>query len=85
MLTIAELRDLVAEILAPDLERVGMSAKAITADTDLIKGGYVDSMAFIGLVTAVEEKLGCHLDLAAMEDEDFATISGIARAAGLAG
>ena len=47
-------------------------------DFDLVKSGLLDSMAFVDLVGALEEKLNQQIDFEkVMEDERFTTVSGL--------
>jgi D-alanine--poly(phosphoribitol) ligase subunit 2 len=47
--------------------------------TDVIASGMLDSLAFVRLLVALEEEFGLEVDLAAMDLEDFSSVSSVAR------
>jgi acyl carrier protein len=53
----------------------------ITADTDLLTGGVLDSLGLIELITFIESHNGCHVDLSAATPDDLSTVNGLCRLA----
>lgn len=51
----------------------------LSAETDLITSGIVDSHDFIDLCLAIEEKTGVFIDLAELEPEQFSTVLALHR------
>lgn len=51
-------------------------------DTSLVDAGVLDSVAFLELVIALEERTGRTIDFAEMDPEEFTCIRGLVRALG---
>lgn len=61
------------------LRLFGITQEELAGDFDLVKSGLLDSMAFVDLVGALEQKLGVQIDFEkVMEDERFTTVAGLA-------
>jgi D-alanine--poly(phosphoribitol) ligase subunit 2 len=52
---------------------------AVTADTDLLEAGLVDSFAFVDLITFIEKTYGVKLTGDDLASPEIATLSGIVR------
>ena len=57
------------------------ASEAVTADTDLLATGLLDSLGLIELVAYVEETTKRHIDLLDIDPEQFTTIRGLCQAA----
>jgi acyl carrier protein len=51
----------------------------ITADTDLVASGLLDSLALIDLIASLEEQIGCKIDLTDVEPGEFCIVKGLCR------
>ena len=47
-------------------------------DFDLFQSGVFDSLGFVSLVTALEQKFGNELDFSEIDPEQFTTVKGLA-------
>jgi len=56
----------------------------IRPTTDLFETGILDSLAFVELVSFLEERTGCVPDLASLTSDVFATLAGLSTAFGFA-
>ena len=63
--------DKLREILKENFEGLDLDR------TDLISGGYIDSLTFVNLVTVLEEELGVQIDIMEVEPEDFESLESI--------
>ena len=63
--------DKLREILKENFEGLDLDR------TDLISGGYIDSLTFVNLVTVLEEELGIQIDIMEVEPEDFESLESI--------
>ncbi len=57
------------------------SNNGIGKGTDLLSTGILDSLDFVNLLVFIEEEVGCKIDLADIEPEDFSTVEGLCRCA----
>lgn len=53
----------------------------ITAETNLFEHGLLDSLGFVELITFIETRHGCRVDLADADPGEFAVLKGICRLA----
>ncbi len=51
----------------------------ISADTDLIAGGLLDSFGFIDLILFIESQSGCKIDLTDVDPSEFCVVKGLCR------
>jgi acyl carrier protein len=73
-----EIKSLLLEHIGERLKLFGISPTELDNDFDLVKSGLLDSMTFVDLVGALEEKLKQEIDFEkVMEDERFTTVSGL--------
>jgi acyl carrier protein len=73
-----EVKSILMDHLDGRLRLFGISPAELDGDFDLVRSGLLDSMAFVDLVGALEEKLGVQIDFEkVMEDERFTTVSGL--------
>ena len=61
-------------------ERLGVSGLEFNDDTRLLDTGVVDSVGFIELVLATEERFGISVDLDRHDPAEFTTLAGFVRA-----
>jgi acyl carrier protein len=73
--------DLVVEWVKKNREENGLAPLEVTADTDLIANGLLDSFGFVDLIMYVEAQDGCKVDLADADPADFAIVKGLCRIA----
>jgi acyl carrier protein len=52
---------------------------AISADTDLIATGLLDSFGFIDLIVFIESQSGCKIDLTDVDPSEFCVVKGLCR------
>ena len=69
-----EIRAVVVAGLADRARRAGRDPAEITDDTDVLGSGLIDSLAFVDLLMAVEERLGVAL---ALERLDFEAVDSL--------
>lgn len=53
----------------------------VSADTDLIATGLVDSLGLIDLIAFIEEQSGCTIDLRDVDPSEFCVVKGLCRIA----
>lgn len=56
---------MVEELLAGRLEALGVGRNDLTDDLDLVRSGLLDSLAFVDLLAALEQRTGRQIDLEA--------------------
>jgi acyl carrier protein len=71
-------REMIIELLIPQLAQCGKTAGDLNGDTDLVQTGVVDSIAFIDLIVALERKTGVEMDLFDTDPSEFVTLDGLA-------
>jgi acyl carrier protein len=71
-------REMIIELLIPQLAQCGKTAGDLSGDTDLVQTGVVDSIAFIDLIVALERKTGVEMDLFDTDPSEFVTLDGLA-------
>lgn len=76
-----ELVNLVVEWVKKNRKDAGLAPLEVTADTDLIASGLLDSFSFVDLVMYVESQGGCRVDLTDAEPGEFCMIKGLCRIA----
>jgi len=75
--TYNEIKKIIIDFISDDVRRSGMKIEDIQDDFDLLQSGLIDSFKFIDLISLVEEKSDIEIDLAELDAEGFATISGL--------
>lgn len=53
----------------------GASNARITANTNLIESGLLDSFGFVDLILFIEQESGCKIDLTDVDPDDFSVIT----------
>ena len=72
------LRSAIADRLAHRLARLGLAPGDLTDDTDLVRSGVLDSLAFVDLIADLESATGKQVDLVrALERKNATTVSSI--------
>ena len=75
----AQLVDLVINWVRSN-HRPGISPNGdISADTDLIASGMLDSFGFIDLIVFIENQSGCRIDLTDVDPSEFCIVKGLCR------
>lgn len=59
------LRTAVRELLASRMQALGLDAYDLRDDLDLVRSGLLDSLAFVDLLAALEQRTGRTIDLEA--------------------
>lgn len=67
-------------VVEKSVELHGQPAE-VGVDDDLLASGTLDSLAFVALVTFIEDTTGAELDLLELDPDDFASIRGLCAAA----
>lgn len=68
-----ELSQRLRERLVLRAERLGLRADEISGSLDLVRGGLLDSLGFVDLITELEQVAGREVDLASAFDTPGAT------------
>jgi len=80
-LTESDLVDLVIQWIKEYKNDDGLEDRPITAETDLIGTGLLDSYGMIDLLMFVETRTGCRIDLADVDPTEFSVVRGVCRIA----
>lgn len=72
-----EIRSRILSLLAPDLERAGLSAEHVDDSLDILDAGVVDSFGFIDFCLKLEEAFGVPIDIDELDDAALSSIGGI--------
>lgn len=80
-LTAGDLRGFLRDYLDVLARRMGVSSLDVDDDTNLLELGLIDSLGFIELILAVEERFGISLRLDERDPADFTTFGGFVRSA----
>lgn len=59
----------------------GSSHVQISAETDLLETGLLDSFGMVDLILFLERQLGCTVDLIDADPKEFSVVSGLCRIA----
>jgi acyl carrier protein len=76
-----DLVDLVINWVLEYKKEDGLRDGAITAETDLIANGLLDSYGMIDLLLFVETCVGCKIDLTDVDPAEFSLVRGVCRIA----
>jgi acyl carrier protein len=76
-----EFVDLIVNWVRKNMQTNGNGHGEITLDTNLMEGGLLDSIGFVGLIVFIEEEMGCNLDLTDVDPSEFSTVKGLSRIA----
>lgn len=72
----AHVKSVIASLLAA---KSSIDAVEIRDDLDLRASGLVDSLGFMQLISDLERRLGCRIDLAALSSEDLTKVGPLSR------
>ena len=75
-----DVRDFLVAYLSDLGQRLGVAQLPLSDQTQLFNTGVVDSVGFIELVLATEERFGISLDLDRHDPAEFTTLGGLIRA-----
>jgi acyl carrier protein len=56
-----------------------MDDSLITADTELVSSGLLDSLALIDLIHFIEQQVGSRIDLMDVDPDEFSVVGGLCR------
>jgi acyl carrier protein len=73
----SELREIILDIIGPNLSQAGIQHAEFVDDTDLLVSAILDSFDYLDLISELEERSGITIDLAAMDDQNIATAKGL--------
>jgi acyl carrier protein len=59
----------------------GLDGAKVTADTDLLDGGLLDSVGFVDLILFIEAQSGCKIDLTDIDPAELSVLSTLCRVA----
>lgn len=77
-MTHSEIREYILELLNDKLLLFDIAGSSLKDDFDLVGSGLLDSMAFIDLITDLEEKFQVEIDFdKAADKEGFSTLGGL--------
>lgn len=75
-----EIREFTIKHLHDRLSLLGIAEKEIKKDFDFVQSGLLDSMAFVDMVTAMEEHFDVEVDFEEeVEDAEFTTLKGLTK------
>ena len=73
------IEEILKGVVAERLKEMGLDLSIVNGSMDLVQSGVYDSMSFIDMITAVEERSGVQLDLeSVLADPATFTINGLA-------
>jgi len=72
-------RSIILEEVAGELAALGIAPESVGEDFDLRAHGVIDSLGFLELVTALEDRLGVEIDFEALPPEQLTQLGAIAR------
>jgi acyl carrier protein len=75
---VTRVRGLILEACGPALADFGIDAANAPGDLDLRGSGMIDSLGFVEIIVAVEERLGIEIDLEAMDPEQITVLDPLA-------
>jgi D-alanine--poly(phosphoribitol) ligase subunit 2 len=76
-----EVVDLVLHWVKKNVQTNGNRRVKISADTDLMESGLLDSIGFVELIVFMENRIGCTIDLTDVDPSEFTTVNGLCRIA----
>jgi acyl carrier protein len=81
MTTKADVREFVLESVRRAARARGVELSDFGEALDLLDSGLFDSMGYIGLVTAIEDRFGVEIDFASLDPEQMVRVDGLVAAA----
>jgi acyl carrier protein len=76
-----EVVDLVVHWVKKNMQTNGNRRVEVSADTDLMESGLLDSIGFVELIVFMESQIGCNIDLTDVDPSEFTTVNGLCRIA----
>lgn len=76
-----EVADLVVHWVKKNMQANGNRRIEVSADTDLMESGVLDSIGFVELIVFMENQIGCNIDLTDVDPSEFTTVNGLCRIA----
>lgn len=76
-----QVRSFIIEYLGEASRAKGVAMPAIQDTTDLLAEGFIDSMGFVELIAAMENRFDCEVDFGVYCSDDFSTLGGLVAAA----
>jgi len=77
--TAGEVRSFITAHLGGAFRENGVAAGEVGDDFDLLKMGIIDSIGFIGLISAIEDHFGVEVDFEDMDTDNLTVIGPISR------
>ena len=71
-----QVREYILAVLRPKLDALDIPINSVGGDFDLVGSGVLDSISFIELVGALEQKFQFEMDFEGLDPADFTIIDG---------
>lgn len=71
------LRDLLLSLLKPAIDQAGITSEQLDDSFNLVESGLLDSIAFLNLITNIEQKLGVELALFDVDPQRLTSVGGL--------
>ncbi len=79
MLTEASLEQVIRDWVLHNAQPQTHRPRSLEGSTDLIAGGWLDSMGFVELLVYLQSAIGKEIDLSDLDPLEFASIQGLVR------
>ncbi len=79
VVTSDEVRSFIIAHLGDAFKENGAATDQVKDDFDLLKMGIIDSIGFIGLISAVEDRFGIEIDFEDMDTDNLTVIGPMSR------
>lgn len=79
MLTEASLEQVIRDWVLHNAQPQASRPRSLEGSTDLIAGGWLDSMGFVELLVYLQSAIGKEIDLSDLDPLEFASIRGLVR------
>lgn len=68
------IRSFIVHRLRESIAGLGLEPEAIDDDFDLLTSGVIDSLGLVEMITAIEQDLGCTLEMSDLDPENLTII-----------
>jgi acyl carrier protein len=76
----ARIKEIILDMLAGKLNRLGVARKEISNGFDLVRSGLVSSVEYVDMIAGLEKETGVVVDFEEFIDaDDFTTVGGLMR------
>ena len=79
MFTDKEIKTFILRFLEKRAQRLGIKEKFLLNDFELIKSGLLDSMSFLDLIAALEDRFKVQIDFDDKSPAEFTTLVGLTK------